>query len=88
MRFLQQLEHRSIVFVEQSLGHLNFVLRGDADQVLVIGAVMDRTEAQAVVDRRLATVVSVTDDVRGIEEPDLLEPADRTLVPSREAHGL
>lgn len=39
---------------------------------------MDAAEAEAVADERLSGL-SVADDVRGVEEPHLLQPADRAL---------
>jgi len=47
---------------------------------LVERPVVDRVQAQAVLDDGLAAILEVSDDVGGIEEPHLLEPADRAAV--------
>src|SRR6266849_294367 len=42
---------------------------------------MDRAEAQAVADDRLARLLGVGDDVRRVEEPQLAQPADSAAIP-------
>jgi hypothetical protein len=44
---------------------------------------MDRAEAEAVVDDRLAFLVGVGDDVSGVEQAHLFQAADRSLAPVR-----
>jgi hypothetical protein len=41
----QQFEHRSVLVVEEPSRHVHGVIRRDADEVLVEGAVVDRAEA-------------------------------------------
>lgn len=59
---------------------MHLAVRRDADEVLVEGTVVDRAEAQTVADQRLALLVGVGDDVRRVEQPDLLERADGAAV--------
>src|SRR5262245_65338711 len=57
-------------------------VRRDTDEVLVERSVVNRAEAQAVADLRLAAF-DVAQDVRGVEEAQLLQPADRALAAVR-----
>jgi hypothetical protein len=75
-----KLEHGPVVVIEQPARHMNLTLRRDADQILVEGTVVDRAQAQPVADERLALLVDVTDDVRGIEQSGLSEGADGAAV--------
>lgn len=52
----------------------------DADEVVVVGAVVEGAEAEPVDHHRRAGLVPVGDDVRGVEQAELLEAADRALV--------
>jgi hypothetical protein len=64
---LQELEHRAILVVEQTLRYMHAVIRCDADEVLVEGTVVDGAKTQAVLDKRLSALVEIADDVRGVE---------------------
>ena len=81
MERLQEFEHRPVFVLQQVAGDVDLVVRRDADEVLVERSVVDRAEAQAVADERLACRLRVTDDVRrGVQEPELLQAADRARV--------
>ena len=66
---LENLEHRPVLVFEQALSYPHLVIRGDADEVLIEGPMVDRAEAEPVAHHRLAPFVSVADDVRRVEEP-------------------
>ena len=87
VRALEELEHRAVLLVEQSRVDAHLVVGRDADEVLVERAVVDRAEAEPVGHRRLAGELRVGDDVGRVEEPGLLEPADRALVRVRREHA-
>ena len=57
------------------------VVGRDSDEILVEGTMVDRAEAQPVADNRITLRLGVTDDVRRVEEAQLLQPADRACVP-------
>src|SRR3954451_7327234 len=44
---------------------------------------MDRAQAEAVADLRLASLLDVTDDVRRVEQAELAQPADRATLAVR-----
>ena len=80
MEALEEVEHRTVLVLKQPPRDVNDVIGRDADEVLVERAVVDSAQAQSVLDRRLAGFFDVADDVRGIEQAQLLEAADRALV--------
>ena len=66
---LQGLKHRAVVLPKQSLGHMQSIVRVDADQMSVERGVMNLRKRNAVRNDRLAeTLILVRDDVRGIQQ--------------------
>ena len=84
MELLQQREHRSVLFLEQTLRYPNLVVGRNADEDLVIGSMVNRAEAEPVRNERLAGLLEIADDVRGVEKSRLLEAADRAAGVVRE----
>jgi hypothetical protein len=79
---LQNVEHRAVFVIAEAARDVNDVVGRDPNQVLVERSVVDRAEAEAVADRRLAAL-DVAQDVRSVEEAELLQPADRALTAVR-----
>src|SRR6185437_10255121 len=77
---LQDVEHRAVILVEKPRRDAHLVLRVYSYEVLVEGSMMDGAEAESVADRRIAVLLSVADDVRGIQEAGLPQTADRTPI--------
>src|SRR4051794_31986265 len=78
VKSLQQIKHRPILVIEQATGQVHPVVGRNTNEILVEGAVMDRTEAEPVTNRRHAGELDVRNDVRCVEEPQLAEAADCT----------
>lgn len=66
---------------------MNLAVRRYAYEILVERTVVDRAEAEPVANERLAVLFDVADDVRGVQQPDLFESADRAAVPIRRQDG-
>src|SRR5205823_7545214 len=79
---LQKVEHRAVFIIAEAARDVNDVVGRDPNQALVERSVVDRAEAEAIADRRLAAL-DVAQDVRGVEEAELLQPADRALTAVR-----
>ncbi len=48
MGALEEIQHRPVLLVEQTLRRVHLVVRGDANEILVEGPVVDGAEAEAV----------------------------------------
>jgi len=46
--FREHVDHRAILVVEQARRDVDAEIRGDADEILLEGAVVDRAETEAV----------------------------------------
>lgn len=80
MEALEELQHRAVVLLEQTGRDADVVVGVDPDEILIEGAVMDRAQADAVAHDGVAVFLEIANDVSGVEQPKLLEPADRALV--------
>jgi hypothetical protein len=84
---LQHFQHRTVLVLEEARRDVDTEIRCDPDEVLVEGAMVDRAEAEPIRHDRRARLLRVGDDVRGVEEPHLLQPADRAAVRVRGENG-
>jgi len=80
LKALQDVEHWPVLIVEQPLGDVHLVVRRNTNQIVIEGAVMNRTQAEPVRDLGSAGRIEIAHDVGCVEESDLLESADRALV--------
>ena len=77
VHFLKAMpEHRPVDFVEQLLIDSDFVLWSDAEKVAVECRVVDLAQCHPVWHDRIATVLAVTNDVRGIEQFNMSQTTD------------
>jgi hypothetical protein len=67
MESLEDFEHRPVVLVHESARHVNLVVGGDAHEILVEGAVVNRAQADSVGHDCLTALIDVPDDVRRVE---------------------
>ena len=75
---LQGFEHRAVVLPQQPLGHMQPIVRIDADQMRIEGGMMNFRERNAVGNDRLAEpLVLVRDDVRGVQQQRLGQARQR-----------
>ena len=72
MKAPQQIEHWPVVVVEQAPRYVHYVVGGYTNEILVERAVVDRAQTQAVANGRCAAELSVADDVRGVQQAQLL----------------
>jgi len=70
------IEHRPIVLAEHVGSNVHAVVRAHAEDVHVVRRVMDLAEGETVGDLGEAAFVAVLEDVRGVEEILVPEPAD------------
>jgi hypothetical protein len=75
----EEVEHRPVLVFEQPARDLYPAVGRHADEVLVVGPAVNRAEAQAVGHDGFAAGPRIADDVGGVEQASLLEPADRAL---------
>src|SRR5205085_2434259 len=80
VKLLQEIEHWSVLVIQQSMRHANDIVRRNPNEVLVERTVVNRAETQTVRDRGGPLGQRVTHDVRRVEECHLPQPADRTSV--------
>src|SRR3954471_5206768 len=73
------LQHRPILLAEDVLAHVNARFRIDANDVCIVGGVMDLAEPEAVRDDGLSLGMPVRKNVGCIEQLDVLEPTDAAL---------
>lgn len=76
MRSLENLEHRSVINLEETTRDFDPILRSHADEVVVEGSVMDGAHRDAV--RHLGRVVVglIGRDVRRVEELNAVEATE------------
>jgi len=75
---LEQIKHWPVFIVEQAPRDVHAVIRSNAHEILIEGAVMNRAKAQPVRDVRVTFVLEVANDVRGVKQTRLPETTDRT----------
>src|SRR5947208_1013687 len=80
------LEHRPVLLMKDVHPDMDPNVRIDADYVRVVRRMVDRTEAEAVGDERLTLGMPIGEDVRGIEQLHVSEPADAALLLIGEEH--
>lgn len=73
-------EHGAIDFVQHLLVDLDTEVRTDAEQELVVRAVVDTAERESVRHHRQAALVRVVDDVSGVEQAAMLESTDAASI--------
>ena len=86
METFEKFEHGAIFVVEESPGDVNVVIGRYADEILVKRTVMDGAETKPIRDNRLAPQLEISNDVCGVEQTCLLQPAYRTQVRIRSEH--
>jgi len=86
MEPFEEFEHGAIFVVEESLGDVNVVVGRYADEILVKRTVMDGAETEPIGDNRLAPQLEIANDVCGVEQTRLLQPAYRTQARIRNEH--
>ena len=69
-------ERRAVLLLEHLPADVHRIIGADAEDVRVVGGVVDLAERQTVLDDRLAAIIRVGDDVRRIKELDVRQPAD------------
>ena len=85
---LEGFQHRTIVLPEQPLGHMQPVVRVDADQMGVERGVMDLGKRNAVRNHRLAKLlVPVRDDMSRVEQQRLGQARQRAAAIVGGDHG-
>jgi hypothetical protein len=80
---LEEVEHRPVLVLEQSAGDVHGVVGRDPHEVLVERTMVDRAETDTVRDGRESLRFDVGGDVRSVEQPLLLQPADGALTTIR-----
>lgn len=89
MKALQALsKHWPVDLVQQSTGYVHYAVRSDTHQVAVIGEVVNRTEREAVDDRRDSARASIFDDVGRLHQRLLPQCADGAPMSVRGQHTL
>lgn len=83
----QELEHGSVLVVEEPLGNPHLVVGGYPHEILIESAMMDRAETESVRNHRLAFLLEISRDVSGVEEPRFSEPTDRAKIRIRDEHA-
>lgn len=78
--FQSVLEHGTVLFFEHILPYLGSVVGGNAEEQPVEGCMVELAEGDAVTDARHTLGFDVGDDVGGIEELIMPEPAERALL--------
>ena len=68
-------KHWAIDFIKQPLIDPDFVLRSDPEKVSVECRMVDLAERQSVRHHGIATILTVTSDVRGVEQFDVSQTA-------------
>ena len=71
------LQGRPVMLLEHCWGHLDTAVGVDAQEVAVVGAVMQRREAEPVADLGATTLIPVRDDVRRLQRVRDRQPRDR-----------
>ena len=66
MKALEDVEHRTILVLEQALRDVHDIVGRNADEIVVERAMVDRAQAQAVAHGRGAANLQITNDVRCI----------------------
>jgi hypothetical protein len=79
MELLEDVEHWPVVIVQQSARDVDAEVGCNADEVLVERAVVHGAQTEAVRHYRLARL-RVGNDVRRIEQPHFVEPADGAAI--------
>jgi hypothetical protein len=83
LKTFQQLQHRAVVLLEEARRDPDRVVGVDPNEIVVERSVVDRAETDAIADDRIASFLEIADDVGSVEQWQLLEPANRTLVSVR-----
>ena len=81
-------EHRAVVFLKDVAAHLDRVVGSNAKEEAVERRMVQLAESDAVLDDGLPARLSVGDDVRGVQEFVVPQPAQRALLPIRFEHSL
>ena len=79
-------EHRAVDLVEQTPRDVDDAAGIDAEEVSVVGKMVDRAQRDAVDDDRGAARIAVVDDVRRLQQRCLAQPADRAARGVRAQH--
>ena len=83
MERLQELEHRPIALIEETRGYVHLVVSVDANEIVVIRAMMDGAEAEAIRDAGGGFRMGVASDMCSIQQPPLLTDRSRTALRTR-----
>jgi hypothetical protein len=71
-------KHRAVAVIEESLRYLNDKIRTHADQVDVVGHVVDFAQSQPVRDHGVTLGLAIGDDVGGIQQLGFVQTAHGT----------
>ena len=77
------LQHRSVDLGKDVGADLDYVVGADAEDVGVERRVVNLTKGQAVAHDRIPVLVTIRQDVRGVEQLDVPQVAHAALVPVR-----
>ena len=79
-------KHGAVDFVEDVLAHLDDQIGPDSDDVAVEGSVVQLAQCQPIRDNQFAPPMSVRENVGGIEQLDVVEPAHGARLPIGTEH--
>ena len=80
VKSFEHVEHRPVVLVEEPVRDVHTEVGIDPDEVLIVGAVVNGAQAEPVRHDGFAPLLEVSDDMRSVEQSDLLQSADRAAI--------
>ena len=81
MKALEDIEHGTVLVLEESAGYPDFVVRRDPDEILIERAVMDRAKTQSICHCCGAGRVRIAQDVSGVKQSDLFRAGKQCSAP-------
>lgn len=73
-------EHRAVLLLEDVVPDLDHQVRPDAEDVPIEGGVVDLAQRNPIGDHRVAVRMPIREDVRGLEQFDVPQPANRAAL--------